>query len=160
MLQVIVEVLTNLNIGFQIMGVILIGFKIILAFGTLNFLNPNSDSQLRFLASEGIISIILISLNLVLAIIAANKLISNSVRKYAALILLGISQLIICIVVIFSIAGAVVTNQLYNPPNSFVPPNYFYVLNIVIILYYSFFVFLSQSLLMGAVGVLVLRDRK
>ena len=155
MRPVIIEALSYFNDGFQTLGLILIGFKIVFAFLFTPTLTSTSSiafsiSDLRYVASEAIISVILLTINLIFAITATQLLKrAEPARKYVALLLLGISQLLIGLVIILNIAAAVIERQI----TPLQPANYF-VLNIVTILYYLLIVVLSQGVLMVVVIVI------
>ena len=133
---VVIEVLSHINDGFQSFGAVLILFKIVLIFPVFIAFNTN---QIAYVLSEGIITPILLTLNLILALTATKLLTkAESVRRYVALVLLSISQLLTGIVIIIDIAGAVIVQ------NSIILT----ILYIITIVYYFLFVVLSQIVLM------------
>ena len=167
MISAVIEVLTNINVSLQLLGGVLIGFKMIAAFNfVVNLDRLNLDSEKRLVISEGMISVILLTISLILPLLAANFLMKGkSMRKCIALILLGISQVTIGIVVIFDIAAAAVnseTESLFAYSVTFVLFFYasLYVLNILTIFYYSLIVFPSQCVLMKVVVAGLIMQRK
>ena len=148
-MNAIVELLFYLNNGFQLLGVILTGFRTTLVFENCPNMSrehsyyPGKD---KYIAVEAMISFILLTLSFILAI-TANKILTEAEagRKNISLVLLNISQLLIGIVIIFNIAVAV-----FNYQRNLYPSEYFYVLNISTISYYIIIVAMFQSLLLSA----------
>ena len=141
MRPVVLEVLSHINDGFQSLGVVLIIFKIVTTFSFIIIFT----NQIAYVLSEGIITPILLTLNLILALTATKLLTrAESVRRYVALVLLSISQLLTGIVIIIDIAGAVIVQNLIILT----------ILYIITIVYYFLFVVLSQSVLMTAATII------
>ena len=162
MISAVIEVLTNINVSLQLLGGVLIGFKMIATYQLIAFL-ITLKARLFILVLEGMFGVILLSINLILALIAYNLLMrGKAVRRCAALILLGISQVLVGIVVISNIAAAVYNGKMarFDAPKENSYEVDYHVFYIVTSFYYFFTVFLSQSVLMFTTAVVLIIQYK
>ena len=134
------EISANINNCLQLFGSILIVFKMVVGYAIISLLqfqgnNPSSRfvqsiPNLRFLAAQEIVSIILHTLAIIFSIQGAHLAMKGTVlRKKISIVLLLISLFFIGIVMIFNITGAI------KYKDSELASSNYYVLSIVTVLY-------------------------